>query len=250
MDEQSAIKKYLVRNIIQRLEIKAALIDMDGVLYDSMKNHTAAWYRMVKELGIDCDRDEFYLYEGMTGAATINLLFKRAFGHPATREQMKELYHKKTVYFSELPKPEPMQGAAHMLEILKQNDITPVLVTGSGQNSLINRLNADYPDMFMPQNKITAHDVKHGKPNPEPYLKGLELVKLQPYQAIVIENAPLGVAAGHASGCFTIAITTGPIPESKLWENGADIVYKSMPEFADSLPGLLEEMKETVISCT
>lgn len=249
MDEQSAIKKYLVRNDIPHMEINAALIDMDGVLYDSMKNHTAAWYRMVTELGIKCSRDEFYLYEGMTGAATINLLFNRAFGHPATREQMKELYHKKTVYFSELPKPEPMPGAGEMLNILKQNNITPVLVTGSGQSSLIDRLNSDYPGMFMPQNKITAHDVKHGKPNPEPYLKGLERVKSQPYQAIVIENAPLGVAAGHASGCFTIGITTGPVPESKLWENGSDIVYKSMPEFACSLPGLLKEMNKTVMPC-
>lgn len=249
MDEQSAIRKYLVRNNISHMEINTALIDMDGVLYDSMKNHTAAWYKMVKELGIECDRDEFYLYEGMTGAATINLLFKRAFGHPATKEQIKELYHKKTAYFSELPKPEPMPGAGTMLNILKQNHITAVLVTGSGQNSLIDRLNIDYPGMFISGNKITAHDVKHGKPNPEPYLKGLELVKSQPDQAIVIENAPLGVAAGHAAGCFTIAITTGPIPESKLWENGADIVYKSMPEFAGLLPGLLKEMRDTRISC-
>lgn len=248
MKKQSAIINYLSRNNIPHLEINTALIDMDGILYDSMKNHTAAWYRMAKELGIECNRNEFYLYEGMTGAATINLLFKRAFGHPATREQIKELYHKKTVYFSELEEPEPMPGAKQMLDILRQNNIIPVLVTGSGQSSLINRINADYPGIFLSRNKITANDVKHGKPNPEPYLKGLELAGSRRDQAIVIENAPLGVAAGHASGCFTIAITTGPIPESKLWENGADIVYKSMPEFADSLPGLLKEMNNTMLS--
>ena len=45
----------------------AALIDMDGVLYDSMKWHTLAWKKMMESVGVECDRDEFYLYEGMTG---------------------------------------------------------------------------------------------------------------------------------------------------------------------------------------
>ena len=62
----------------------AALIDMDGVLYDSMKWHTLAWKKMMESVGVECDRDEFYLYEGMTGEATIDLLFRRAFGHHAS----------------------------------------------------------------------------------------------------------------------------------------------------------------------
>ena len=53
---------------------KAALIDMDGVLYDSMKYHTLAWYKLAEELGVPTPRDEFYLYEGMTGAATLDRL--------------------------------------------------------------------------------------------------------------------------------------------------------------------------------
>ena len=38
---------------------KAALIDMDGVLYDSMKYHTLAWYKLAEELGVPTPRDEF-----------------------------------------------------------------------------------------------------------------------------------------------------------------------------------------------
>ena len=59
---------------------RAALIDMDGVLYDSMKYHTLAWRQMMGEYGLDIPRDEFYLYEGMTGAATIDLIWEREFG--------------------------------------------------------------------------------------------------------------------------------------------------------------------------
>ena len=38
--------------------LKAVLFDMDGVLFDSMKNHTLAWYRALSSREIPCERDE------------------------------------------------------------------------------------------------------------------------------------------------------------------------------------------------
>ena len=58
-------------------------------------------------------------------------------------------------------------------------------------------------------------------------------------ECLVIENAPLGVQAAHAAGCFTIGVTTGPIPEKDLYKAGADLVYKNMDELAAALPSLL-----------
>lgn len=55
------IIRYMQQHNTASLHIKAALIDMDGVLYDSMPNHTEAWYRTISALGIPCNRDEFYL---------------------------------------------------------------------------------------------------------------------------------------------------------------------------------------------
>ena len=46
MNEIDAIKIYMKTAGVNHIDLKAALIDMDGVLYDSMRNHTAAWYRM------------------------------------------------------------------------------------------------------------------------------------------------------------------------------------------------------------
>ena len=74
-----AVNRYAGRHGYGRFDPKAALIDMDGTLLDSMKWHTLAWLRLATELGIEATREEFYLYEGMTGAATIGLLFRRAF---------------------------------------------------------------------------------------------------------------------------------------------------------------------------
>ena len=85
---------------------------------------------------------------------------------------------------------------------------------------------------------MTALDVTNGKPNPEPYLKGLAIAGIQPQEAIVIENAPLGVRAGKAAGIFTVAVTTGPVPREAFEKEGADIIFPSMPAFADYLESL------------
>lgn len=222
-------------------KVTTALIDMDGVLYDSMKYHTLAWQKMMQEAGIPCTRDEFYLYEGMTGKATINLLFQRAFGHDCPEEEATRLYAIKSNYFLQLGKREPMPGADAMLQALMNNDIKRVLVTGSAQSSLLSHLNIDYPGAFADNLRVTARDVKHGKPDPEPYLMALKKAGTPTNEAIVIENAPLGVRAGKAAGCFTIAVTTGPIPRKEFEKENADLIFDSMQELANALPDLLNK---------
>lgn len=240
-DFSEAITNYLKTHQRHQLDVKAALIDMDGVLYDSMRNHTLAWKTLADRLGITATRNEFYLYEGMTGVATIQLIFKRQFGKDISDAEARDIYKIKTDIFRTLPHVETMPGAYEMLRTLRYNNIERVLVTGSGQADVIARIDEEYAELFDNDKRITATDVKHGKPNPEPYIMGQRLASVQPYESIVIENAPLGVEAGHASGAFTIAVTTGPIPQAELYNAGADLVFSSMPEFAEQLPFLIDQ---------
>ena len=115
-----------------------------------------------------------------------------------------------------------MPGADRMLQRLVANGIRPVLVTGSGQSS-----------------------PKIGKPNPEPYLMGLTKAGVNAHEAFVIENAPLGVTAGAAAQVFTVAVDTGPIPAQALLDAGADLVYPTMPDFAEHIDHLIELFKQT-----
>lgn len=239
------IANYLERNGLTSMHPKAALVDMDGTLYDSMVNHTAAWHRLISETGIPCTREEFYLYEGRTGASTIDALFVRGLGRHATDKEKEELYHRKTIYFQELPPVGVMPGAPAVMEAFKTFGLKRVLVTGSGQSSLINRLDADYPGIFREDMRITSRSVTHGKPDPEPYLKAMELAGVSPSESIVLENAPLGVEAGRRSGAFTIAVTTGPIPAEEMWNAGADIVFPSMPDLAANITLLLTTFLQT-----
>ena len=234
-----AVARYLSRTGFAAFVPRAALIDMDGTLLDTMSRHTAAWHRLMTELGVKCERDEFYLYEGMTGAATIGLLFRREMGREVSSDEAAELYERKTRYFNELPRAGIIPGADRVVAGLMEAGITRVLVTGSGQQSNLNRLDTDFPGGFPHNLRVTARNVSHGKPHPEPYLRAMQMASVEPWQSIVIENAPLGVEAGVKSGAFTVAVTTGPVPVAEMERAGTDLVLPSMDVLAQLLPALL-----------
>lgn len=235
-----SIQQFIASRGYPRFELRAALIDMDGTLYDSMPRHAEAWRRMMLTVGVDLPVEEYFLHEGRTGAATIRLLMERHVGRVPDDDEIKDLYRLKTEFFASMPEVSVMPGAADMLRRLQEAGVKRVLVTGSGQSSLIDRLDSDFPGAFAPDMRVTALQTRRGKPAPDPYLAGLKLAGVEPWQAMVIENAPLGVESGVAAGIVTAGITTGPIPPSALADAGATLTFPSMPDFASHLPSLLD----------
>ena len=212
---------------------------MDGVLYDSMPFHARAWHQMFTELGVTTsDPNEYFLYEGMKGTDTIGMILKRELGIDTTPEERKEIYTRKSKLFYDLGEKKLMKGASEMLHALKDKGLLTVLVTGSAQSSLLDNIERDYPGFFPKERMVTALDVKNGKPHPEPYLRGLEKAGVKTSEAIVVENAPLGVRSAKAAGCFTIAVTTGPIPREVFEKEGADMIFPDMPTFAEWLKNI------------
>lgn len=179
-------------------------------------------------------REEAYMHEGRTGAGTINIVCQRQLGRDATQEEIESIYLEKSIEFNKHPQAERMPGAWELLQKIKAEGIIPTVVTGSGQASLLDRLEHNFPGMFRQELMVTAFDVKYGKPNPEPYLMALEKGGLKPNEAIVIENAPLGVEAGHKAGIFTIAVNTGPLNGEILLNAGADLLFPSMQALCES----------------
>lgn len=232
---EDALLLYLKNKGLDGMSLVSAMFDMDGVLFDSMKNHAHCWHKTMAHFGMNMSLEEAYMHEGRTGAGTINLVSMRERGYESNPEEIEEIYGYKSRLFNACPEAPRMPGAYELLKQVKASGIVPVLVTGSGQKSLIERLNHNFPDIFRPHLMVTAFDVKYGKPNPEPYLMGLQKAgNLAVNQSMVIENAPLGVKAGVASGCFTIAVNTGPLPDSALLEQGANLLFSSMQELSDS----------------
>lgn len=231
---EKAIQNYLKEKGYNKINLKAVLFDMDGVLFDSMKNHAKAWNKAMAMYDMNLSEEEAYMHEGRTGASTINIVSARERGYEASEDEIKKIYQTKSDIFNSLPKAEPMQGTYTLLQEIKNSGLQPVLVTGSGQLSLIDNLNHHFPGIFQKEYMVTAYDVKFGKPNPEPYLMGLKKSGIDPNEAVVVENAPLGVKAGVAAGIFTIAVNTGPLPDNALLDEGANLLFNSMQELADN----------------
>jgi HAD superfamily hydrolase (TIGR01509 family) len=208
-------------------KLKAVLFDMDGVLYDSMKNHALSWTKVMLRHGFLMTEQEAYMHEGRTGDDTIDIISKKE-GKIIEPEERKIIYDEKTREFALCSQVVPIDGSLELLQKVTANGLFVMLVTGSGQPTLLDRLNRDFPGFFAREKMITSFDVTKGKPNPEPYLTALERGNLQPDEAIVVENAPLGVQAAKAAGLFTIAANTGPLPDSVLRDAGADIVFPSI----------------------
>lgn len=242
---EEAVIRYLERHTRSSMQCRAALIDMDGVLYDSMPHHAEAWYRTIAPLGIACSREDFFLLEGSTRTRTINMFYNREYGCDAPEDVSLALYEEKVRQFRALGEASRMPMADAMIASLLSHSVRTVLVTGSSQGTLLELLDTDYPGAFNMPYRITGEDVKHGKPSPEPYLMGLQRAGVAAHEAIVIENAPLGVEAGVAAGVFTVAVNTGPIPASALYDAGADIVFDSMPHFAAHIDKLIEVVNTT-----
>ena len=232
MQQQSTIDNAKAQGLPLRL--RAVLFDMDGVLYNSMPYHAKAWHRAMTQFGYDLPEEEVYMHEGRTGTSTVNLVSRRQHGIEVNDERVEEIYKVKSAIFNEFPPAEPMPGALSLLRQLKEQGLKTLIVTGSGQRSLLDRLNSDFPDIFCRELMVTAFDVKHGKPHPEPYLMGMQKGELRPDECIVVENAPLGVRAAKAAGLFTIAVNTGPLPDSVLLDEGADLLFPSMQALSDA----------------
>lgn len=215
------------------------MFDMDGILFDSMPGHCEAWKAVCDLYGIDADPDEFYITEGRTGASTIDMLYRRQFGRPATEAEIEEMYARKCELFKSFGEPSVIPGAQQAAKAVLDGGAACVLVTGSGQRSNLDRLDREYPSVFPDGQRVTAYDVTHGKPDPEPYLIGMSKVGAESFRAVGIDNAPLGVESSSRSGAFTIGVRTGPLPQGALMAAGADIELNSMHECAEIISQLL-----------
>ena len=173
---------------------KAVFFDQDGVLFNSMPYHAKSWEMAMNENGMPFTANQTYRNEGRTGASVISEAYRLVHGTDAPQEVIEAVYAAKSKHFNELTGgrlPELIPGIREVLLYLKQHGVQCWVVTGSGQRSLLDSLLTTFPDTF--SGIISAFDVQHGKPHPEPYLKAWERSGFKKEECMVVENAPLQV---------------------------------------------------------
>lgn len=214
------------------LSQKAYFFDMDGVLFDSMPNHAIAWEEVMKNHQLPFTAYDCYLNEGRTGESVIREAMWKARNRDATSDEITTIYAEKSAYFNMLEQKvggtPTIPGVAEVLRYVEACGDQIWVVTGSGMRSLLDNLNTVLPAVFQRDRMITAFDVVHGKPDPEPYLKAWERSGLTKEQCVVVENAPLGIRSGKAAGLTVYAVNTGVLTKDDLAQ--ADQVFDTMAE--------------------
>ncbi len=242
---QLAIRQYLEKHGFEAISPKAVLFDMDGVLYDSMPNHVIAWQQSMAQFGIEMTAADAYATEGARGVDTIRRMVKLQQDRDIDEAEAQRMYDVKSRIFHELPEAPLMPGIVDLLQQIQADGIQIGVVTGSGQKPLIKRILKDFGTFVDEAHITTAYDVRQGKPKPDPYLTGLRKAgHLQPYEALVVENAPLGIRAGVAAKIFTIAVNTGPLPAQTLLDANADLLFPAMTDFSDNWKKLILSLSQ------
>ena len=214
---------------------KAYFFDMDGTLFDSMPHHAEAWERVMAHHGFRFTQEDCYINEGRTGEDVISEAFRMSGATDISLSEVQAIYREKTELFHSMGEVQPIAGVQEVLQFLKEQGASLWIVTGSGQQTLFDVLDHHFPGIFARERMITAFDVTHGKPDPEPYLKAWERSGYPKEECCVVENAPLGLRSGKAAGLFSIGVNTGPLRDELLWEAGADEVFHNMPALLEWL---------------
>ncbi len=211
------------------MSARAAFLDLDGVLIDSMSAHARAWKMMLSEIGIDEDELLFYLREGEKAEDTAALVLEQHRRISTPEERLALVERKRELYRQMAPRGLRSE-ARELVDELRQRQIPCIIVTGSNRRNVDKTLSPGEQALF--QRIITADDYARGKPEPDPYLAALSQFQLTGEECRVLENAPLGIRSAKAAGIPTIAITA-TLPASYLTE--ADHVIDAYLDFLNYL---------------
>ena len=193
----------------------AILFDLDGVLVDSTRSVDRQWRKWAQENNLEPDA----VVRAAHGRRTIETV-RQVAPHLNAEAEMRKI---ERLEVEDTDGVVVMPGAADLLRSIP--DGRWCVVTSGTRLLASGRLrlgSLPIPPMF-----VTADEVTKGKPDPEPYLKGAELLGFKPEECLVIEDAPAGVQAAHAGGMKVIALAS-TFPESELKE--ADAVVRSLDQ--------------------
>ena len=185
--------------------MKGVIFDLDGVLVDSMPMHYEAWKKAFSEVGnIEVDERTIYLLEGMRGIELVKNLFELKRIGPFDESSLTQITKRKDEYFRKIFSFKPFEGVKELVTNLR---CRKGVVSGSAKKD-VERILGQAIGFGKEQFDvvITADEVTKGKPDPSSLFSAVEELKLNTTEALVVENAPLGVEAANRAGIPCIVV--------------------------------------------
>jgi mannitol-1-/sugar-/sorbitol-6-phosphatase len=195
------------------VKARGILFDMDGVLISSIGSVVRCWRRWAERYDVP-NATELEVPHGTRAIDIVKML--RPDIDPAEGLRVIEDFEVEDV--SDLT---VLPGVKALLESLPPERWA--IVTSCTRRLMLARLKA--AGLPVPKRVISGDDVERGKPDPEPYQRGAELLGFRPEECVVVEDAPSGVGAGKAAGCRVLGVVGTHSAEDLC---GADWIARSL----------------------
>jgi sugar-phosphatase len=208
----------------------AILFDLDGVLLDSTRVSAAQYTRWALENRLDPD----YVMRSAHGVRTVEVI-RRVAPHLDAVAETKKIEDREAAADGIVPIP----GALALLNSIPRGRWA-VVTSGTRFLAVTRMQKFGIP---VPEILVTADDVTQGKPDPEPYKRGAELLHISPAECVVIEDAPAGIRSAHGAGMKVISLPS-TYPVSELHE--ADAIVSGLGDITVTLNGAGGEGKMTL----
>lgn len=195
--------------------VAGLLFDSDGVLISSIASVNRCWRRWAQIYGVP-GAEHYEVPHGVRAIEIIRQL-KPGLDEAEGLRAIEDLEIADTADLEVLP------GVRDLLGSLPPERWA--VVTSATRRLLLGRFGA--AELPVPSRLVTADTVERGKPDPEPYRRGAELLDVATQDCVVFEDAPSGVRAGVAAGC-RVAAVLGTHTEAELRAAGALWVLPSL----------------------
>jgi beta-phosphoglucomutase len=206
---------------------QAIVLDMDGVVLDSMPDHLRSWQQALAPLGIQLTPAELHPLEGMPTEQTAQTLTARFLGSPCSDEEASRLATTKRDAFAQIFQPSLVPGIGPLLHDLRGRGYRLALVTGSARRVVEESLEpTGVANLF--EAVLAGDEVSQGKPHPEPYARAAAALGLPPDECLAVENATLGIRSARAAGMNCVALET-TLAADELVGAGAQRAFSDAP---------------------
>ena len=223
------------------MEKVAFLFDNDGVLIDSSAFHWTAWQDLMEqEAALRFDHEAFLGTFGKRNDLILKELVPDASEHSRLEwaRQKESLFRERAFNAITL-----LPGIEAFLKQLQHAKIPRIIASSTPVENLRMYLSSTVLGKYFDQ-FVSGEEVAHGKPAPDVFLAAAQQIGFEPNSCIVVEDAPAGIQAGIAAGCFVIALATTHAQEEL---EGYHLLYPSAADL--HLESVLDHFKKWKKQC-